>query len=193
MKKTDCQSRPAASVSEFQARVYAALAQVPAGRVITYGGLAAAVGCAAPRAVGQALRRNPFAPAVPCHRVVAAGGRLGGFQGRRTGAALRRKLELLASEGVYFHAGRLVDPQRLLQGSLPHSPTKRGSVVRFCVLLWSAAAKDPLAWLRTSLPGRKANFYGRARSPLRTVPCFSPNSINPAVPAERAGSHGRFL
>ncbi len=116
MKKPVCQSCAAAPVSDFQARVYAALLQVPAGRVITYGALAAAVGCAAPRAVGQALRRNPFAPTVPCHRVVAAGGRLGGFQGCRTGAALRRKRALLAAEGVFFHAGRLVDPQRLWHG-----------------------------------------------------------------------------
>lgn len=103
-------------MTDFQARIYAALSKVPVGRVITYGGLAAAVGCRSPRAVGQALRRNPFAPAVPCHRVVAAGGRLGGFQGRRDGAALRRKRALLASEGVLFHGGRLVDPQRLWHG-----------------------------------------------------------------------------
>ena len=99
--------------TDFQARVYAALLEVPAGRVITYGDLAAAIGCRSPRAVGQALRRNPFAPVVPCHRVVAAGGRLGGFQGRRDGAALSRKRALLAAEGVLFRNGRLVEPQRL--------------------------------------------------------------------------------
>ncbi len=114
MKKSVCQSRPEPIVTDFQALVYAALSKVPAGRVITYGGLAAAIGCRSPRAVGQALRCNPFAPAVPCHRVVAAGGLLGGFQGCRGGAALCRKRALLASEGVLFRGGRLVDPQRLL-------------------------------------------------------------------------------
>ena len=88
--------------------------RVPAGRVTSYAALAAAIGCRSPRAVGQALRCNPFAPAVPCHRVIAADGGLGGFQGCRAGAALRRKRALLAAEGVFFRGGRLVDPQRLL-------------------------------------------------------------------------------
>jgi len=101
-------------ISAFQRRVYAALQRVPAGRVTSYAALAAAIGCRSPRAVGQALRCNPFAPAVPCHRVIAADGGLGGFQGRRAGAALRRKRALLAAEGVLFRGGRLVDPQRLL-------------------------------------------------------------------------------
>ncbi len=106
--------QPSSEISAFQRRVYAALQRVPAGRVTSYAALAAAIGCRSPRAVGQALRCNPFAPAVPCHRVIAADGGLGGFQGRRAGAALRRKRALLAAEGVFFRGGRLVDPQRLL-------------------------------------------------------------------------------
>ena len=54
-------------------RVYDALLQIPAGRVATYASLARALG-SSPRAVGGALRRNPFAPRVPCHRVVQANG-----------------------------------------------------------------------------------------------------------------------
>ncbi len=81
--------------------------------MVSYGELARVLGNASPRAVGQALRRNPYAPEVPCHRVIAANGRIGGFQGCRTGPALRRKLDLLAREGVVFEKGRLKEPPRL--------------------------------------------------------------------------------
>ena len=100
-------------VTPFQARVYAALCRVPAWRVTSYRELARAVGCASAQAVGQALRRNPFAPDVPCHRVIAADGSLGGFSGMRGGRELARKRRLLAAEGVDFHAdGRLAERER---------------------------------------------------------------------------------
>jgi methylated-DNA-[protein]-cysteine S-methyltransferase len=98
----------------FERRVYAALCEVPAGRVTTYAALARRIGVAAPRAVGQALKRNPDAPRVPCHRVIGADLRAGGYNGRTAGAELRRKLALLADEGVSFGAdGRLAEPARL--------------------------------------------------------------------------------
>ena len=98
----------------FQMRVYDALREVPRGYVTTYGLLARRIGCGSARAVGGALRRNPFAPGVPCHRVIASGGTVGGFQGRRRGPAIRRKLDLLRGEGVCFdEAGRLAEPARL--------------------------------------------------------------------------------
>lgn len=105
----------------FCRRVYAALCRVPAGRVVSYAGLARAAGCGSPRAVGQALRRNPFAPRVPCHRVIAADGTLGGFHGQTAGPELARKRRLLKGEGVLFdRAGRLLEPERLLRpGELP--------------------------------------------------------------------------
>lgn len=103
-------------LTPFQARVYAAASAVPRGCVTTYGLLARHIGCGSARAVGGALRRNPFAPRVPCHRVIASDNTPGGFQGRRGGAALRRKLELLRREGVRFDAGgRLADPARLFR------------------------------------------------------------------------------
>ena len=49
------------------------------GSIITYGELALKVGCKSPRAVGNALHKNPFAPLVPCHRVVRANGEIGGY------------------------------------------------------------------------------------------------------------------
>jgi methylated-DNA-[protein]-cysteine S-methyltransferase len=102
-------------ITAFQQRVYAALAEVPAGRVTTYGLLARRIGCRAPRAVGQALRRNPFAPRVPCHRVIASNLTLGGFAGHTTGPEIERKRRLLAQEGVLFDAttGRLEEPRRV--------------------------------------------------------------------------------
>ena len=90
----------ATGISPFQRRVYKALLEVPAGKVTTYGALARRIGCASAQAIGQALRRNPFAPLVPCHRVVASDGSLTGFAGHRDSSALARKRSLLEAEGV---------------------------------------------------------------------------------------------
>jgi len=78
-----------AALPRFQKKVLLAARRIPYGRTATYGEVAARAGrpCAA-RSVGQAMARNPVPLAVPCHRVVAAGG-LGGFGG---GAALKRRL-----------------------------------------------------------------------------------------------------
>ncbi len=101
--------------TSFQERVYAATREIPRGRVTTYKLLAVHIGCRSCRAVGQALKRNPFAPQVPCHRVIASDGSLGGFQGKRAGPALQRKTRLLADEGVFFSGGRLEDPRCLFR------------------------------------------------------------------------------
>ena len=100
-------------VTAFQEKVYRAVSRIPRGKVTTYREVAAQVGCRSCQAVGQALRANPFAPVVPCHRVIATGLTVGGFCGRRRGTAIRRKLALLRREGVAFKAGRLVDPRRV--------------------------------------------------------------------------------
>ena len=85
----------------FNERVWALTAQVPAGRVTTYAEIARRMGTRGYRAVGHALGRNPYAPAVPCHRVVGSDGRLTGFAG-----GLDRKRELLEGEGVPLVNGR---------------------------------------------------------------------------------------
>ncbi|RDA92277.1 hypothetical protein CP533_5759 [Ophiocordyceps camponoti-saundersi (nom. inval.)] len=91
--------------SSFEKRVWTALCEVPRGCVTTYGLLSAYLG-SSPRAVGNALRRNPFAPHVPCHRVVATGMTLGGFKGKwprnGEGITLDEKRRLLKSEGIRF-------------------------------------------------------------------------------------------
>jgi methylated-DNA-[protein]-cysteine S-methyltransferase len=84
------------SVTEFQRRVLSAIAKIPAGTVRSYGQVAAAIGKPkAARAVGQALGSNPVPIVLPCHRVVASDGSLGGYAG-----GLDRKRQLLALEGI---------------------------------------------------------------------------------------------
>ncbi|MBE6296814.1 MAG: MGMT family protein [Bacteroidales bacterium] len=87
-------------ITPFQRKVYLELLNVPSGTTITYGELARRIGCGSAQAVGQALKRNPFAPEVPCHRVVAADGLLGGYNGKREGEQLERKRQLLYNEKI---------------------------------------------------------------------------------------------
>lgn len=103
------------SITPFQHRVYTLLGTVPRGRVVTYGDLARAVGCRSARPIGGALRRNPQAPQIPCHRVIAADGTPGGFKGRTATDSIAEKTALLAEEGVEFHNGRLADRGRLFK------------------------------------------------------------------------------
>lgn len=88
----------------FSQKVWAVTSRIPAGRVATYRQVAAALGTKAYRAVGSALNRNPYAPAVPCHRVVGADGSLTGFAG-----GLDKKRQLLAGEGVHVRPDGRVD------------------------------------------------------------------------------------
>lgn len=90
-------------------KTYELLKTVPAGKVTTYKYLAHGVGTNAYRAIGQFMRTNPFAPEVPCHRVVASDGSLGGFQGQTKGEAIDHKIALLKSEGVAVVGGKVVD------------------------------------------------------------------------------------
>jgi O-6-methylguanine DNA methyltransferase len=78
--------------------------RIPRGRVATYGDVAALAGRPrAARAVGN-IMRTCAAPDVPCHRVIAAGGRLGGYGGQEV-----TKRGMLAQEGVLFHGRRIAD------------------------------------------------------------------------------------
>jgi methylated-DNA-[protein]-cysteine S-methyltransferase len=94
-------------ITPFQDKVFSYLKnKIPKGKVTTYGGLAKALKTS-PRAVGQALKRNPNAPIVPCHRVVSADGSIGGFNGKIRGKEVERKRKLLESEGIKFQDGRI--------------------------------------------------------------------------------------
>lgn len=85
-------------VPPFHRRVYAAARAIAPGRTSSYGEIATRAGApGAARAVGQALGRNPFAIVVPCHRVLAAGGRTGGFSAN---GGVATKLRMLSIEGA---------------------------------------------------------------------------------------------
>jgi O-6-methylguanine DNA methyltransferase len=95
----DLSDRPA-----FDQRVLRAVCDIPWGRTASYGEIARRVGAPrAARAVGGAVGRNPVALVIPCHRIIAADGTLGGYGGDGPGdraEALERKRELLLREGV---------------------------------------------------------------------------------------------
>eukprot|EP00871_Galdieria_phlegrea_P003011 jgi/Galph1/3710/GphlegSOOS_G2372.1 len=95
--------------------VYHATAKIQQGKVTTYGELAKALN-SAPRAVGQALKRNPFnddsfIPRVPCHRVISQDFTLGGFSGKTdpSSSQIQKKLQLLESEGFEFRDFKLIE------------------------------------------------------------------------------------
>ncbi len=85
----------------FNQRVWALTAQIPAGKVVTYADIATALGSKGCRAVGNAMNKNPYAPGVPCHRVVGSGGKLTGYAG-----GLPMKERLLTEEGVRITRGK---------------------------------------------------------------------------------------
>jgi len=94
----------------FQSECYEALKKVPKGKVITYAGLARMVGRPkAHRAVGSAMNKNPYAPQVPCHRVVKSNGDLGGFA-----TDIKVKIKRLQKEGVVVSDNKIVDFQSTL-------------------------------------------------------------------------------
>ncbi|GAA6011055.1 hypothetical protein JCM11491_005921 [Sporobolomyces phaffii] len=130
-------------VTPFQWKLYDLLLKVPPGKVSTYGQLSSILS-SSPRAVGSALRDNPFAPFVPCHRIVATTGYIGGYCGEWTkptptskkaastqgraqtaraaatavqGPKVTEKFALLRSEGVKFDdKGMLKDKTCWWQG-----------------------------------------------------------------------------
>lgn len=101
------------TLTPFRRRVYRALLSVPPGRWTTYSAMATYLGSSA-RAVGNAMRTNPFAPEVPCHRVLAADGSLGGYKGewkvdghKAGGGFCEEKRLRLEEEGVVFVNGKV--------------------------------------------------------------------------------------
>jgi methylated-DNA-[protein]-cysteine S-methyltransferase len=86
-------------VASFHRRVYEAARTIPPGKTLAYGDVAARLGTAgAARAVGQALGRNPFPIVVPCHRVLAARGKIGGFSAHGGTETKRRMLAIERGE-----------------------------------------------------------------------------------------------
>lgn len=105
------------TLTPFRKHVLTLLCEIPRGRYSTYGALSDHISktshktCA--RAVGSGIRNNPFAPEVPCHRILAGDGSIGGFHGEwgKEGKYASRKHQLLAEEGVRFDsAGKVKGP-----------------------------------------------------------------------------------
>lgn len=91
--------------SLFSKRVWLAMLRIPKGKVATYQTIASLAGSPrASRAVGNACNQNPFAPDVPCHRVVASDGKLGGYA-----LGLPKKIALLKREGIVVRGNTIVD------------------------------------------------------------------------------------
>jgi O-6-methylguanine DNA methyltransferase len=98
---------PFVDVPDLAEETYRLLRQVPRGMVTTYGALAEALGAKeAARLVGEYMAKNPYAPEVPCHRVVLSDGKVGKYSSPR---GTVQKVELLAGEGVAVCKGMVVD------------------------------------------------------------------------------------
>ncbi|KAI9037285.1 MGMT family protein [Aspergillus affinis] len=131
------------TLSPFRRRIYLVLLSIPRGRWTTYAALARYMGSTSTttikpnpkpketsskgsaRAVGTAMRTNPFAPDVPCHRVLASDGTLGGYMGdgpSSGGRNLQRKREILEAEGVKFGG----DGDWLVGGKKGKGPSAQG-------------------------------------------------------------------
>lgn len=83
--------------------------KIPKGKVSTYKLIAKKLGTRAYRAVGNALNRNPYAPVVPCHRVVKSNGEVGGFA-----RGTNKKIELLKKEGIKIKNKKIVGFEKVL-------------------------------------------------------------------------------
>ena len=86
----------------FNERCYDILRRVPKGKVTTYSELARALKSKAYRAVGNAMKKNPHAPEVPCHRVVRSDGDVGGFA-----SGTKKKISMLKKEGIKVKKGKV--------------------------------------------------------------------------------------
>ena len=98
----------------FDETVWKLMESIPKGKVTTYGLIAKKLRTRAYRAVGNACRRNPYAPRVPCHRVVRSDGTIGGFGGKTKGKTIERKIRLLKQENVKIENGKIVNFENVL-------------------------------------------------------------------------------
>jgi methylated-DNA-[protein]-cysteine S-methyltransferase len=98
----------------FDERVWKLMEEIPRGKVTTYGQIARKLNTKAYRAVGNACRKNPYAPRVPCHRVVRSDGSIGGFGGKTSGKSVEEKAQLLRGENVEVRNGRVVDFEKVI-------------------------------------------------------------------------------
>ena len=136
--------------SDFQRRALVRLRRVPAGSVISYQGLAAAIGVpSGQRAIGNTVASNPVPIYVPCHRVIRSDGSLGNY-----GGGVERKLKLLRAEGFSVDLQRRVPPDAVYGHWVSHI---------FCRPTCSAVRRaERRQWLIFTNPERAQQFGMRA-------------------------------
>ncbi|MBW2992842.1 MGMT family protein [Candidatus Woesearchaeota archaeon] len=98
---------------DFKDRVYSLTKKIPKGRITTYKEIGKALKKKGQvyRAVGRALKENPYAPKVPCHRVVKSDGSLGGYRGKLNSG---KKIQLLKKEGITVKNNKIMDFKKKL-------------------------------------------------------------------------------
>ena len=96
-------------ITNFESRVYNLIIKIPKGKVSTYKEVANKISKRSFRAVGNALNKNPFAPIVPCHRIIKSDGSLGGFA-----SSSMNKKKLLEKEGLIIKNNKIIDFEKRL-------------------------------------------------------------------------------
>ncbi len=89
-------------MNSFSEKCYEILRKVPKGKVTTYKEIAHALNTKAYRAVGNAMNKNPYAPEVPCHRVIKSNGEVGGFE-----SGTKEKIRMLKKEGIQIKNNKI--------------------------------------------------------------------------------------
>jgi methylated-DNA-[protein]-cysteine S-methyltransferase len=166
-------------VAPLGRQIYEAVRQIPVGRTRSYGEIAHDVGRpAAARAVGNALKKNPVALIIPCHRVLAAGGRPGGFSAH---GGMATKASLLAAEGVTFGRPATIASERALRRAIAllkeRDPTLAPCFAR-PITLKQYRRESPYAMLFEAIvhqqltPKAAATILGRVKAlyPGATIP-----------------------
>jgi len=98
----------------FSSKVYNLCKKIPYGKISTYKLISHKLNTKAYRAIGQALKNNPYAPKVPCHRVVNSKGYLHGFAGKTSKLALSKKAKLLKKEGIKIKNNKIINFKKVL-------------------------------------------------------------------------------
>jgi O-6-methylguanine DNA methyltransferase len=92
--------------TKFEQEVWNALKLIPKGKITTYKEIANYLNTKGIRAVANAVAKNPYAPKIPCHRVVKSNAQIGGYSAK---GGIKTKIELLKKEGVFVKEGKIVD------------------------------------------------------------------------------------
>lgn len=95
-------------------KVYELCKRIPEGKISTYKILGKRLNTKAYRAIGQCLKKNPYAPIVPCHRIVSNSGFIGGFKGKTSGKEIQEKIKLLEKEGIKVKDNKIINFEKVL-------------------------------------------------------------------------------